>query len=427
MKTLCIDGYNLALARGTGIATYGRSLLEAGRSLGFRTEVLFGPDFPRSRSNLVNEANLVAPASTPIRRSLFEKARRRLERHVGSFGATAWPICTSGEVLWPETAGGRPDAFHRAGRTFREHGRSSVVKFDFTSDRPAPDIVHWTIPLALYAPGRPNVYTIHDLIPLKAPHTTLTDKDAFVALHNHVARRADHIAVVSESTRQDVIKLLGVSPDRVTNTYQTFCLPAAYSSRPINEVASNLEGIFGLGWKDYFIHFGAIEPKKNLGRLVEAYLSSGSRRPLVVVGGRGWLEADETALMRRILAEDGGENGRIKLYEYLSQSTLIDLIRGARALLFPSLYEGFGLPVLEAMALGTAVLTSRSGALPEVAGNAAVMVEAEDTDAIKEGIRALDADDDLIDALSCRGEGQAAKFSAEAYAKRLRDLYSKLD
>jgi glycosyltransferase involved in cell wall biosynthesis len=79
------------------------------------------------------------------------------------------------------------------------------------------------------------------------------------------------------------------------------------------------------------------------------------------------------------------------------------------------------------MALGTAVLTSRSGALPEVAGNAAVMVEAEDTDAIKEGIRALDADDDLIDALSCRGEGQAAKFSAEAYAKRLRDLYSKLD
>ncbi|MFN3878632.1 MAG: glycosyltransferase family 4 protein [Brevundimonas sp.] len=435
MKTLCIDGYNLALARGTGIATYGRSLLEAGKALGMRTEAVFGPAVPRSRSNLINETNLVGPAAASQKRSLVQRVERRLEKRIGSFGAKVWPIDISGEVLWPEARGGMPDVdalwagdnlFHRAGRTFRDHGRSIPLSFDVTLDRPKPDIMHWTIPMALHAPGCANIYTIHDLIPLKAPHTTTTDRKAFIALHNQVARHADHIAVVSEATRQDVIALLGVSPERVTNTYQTLSMPPLYTSRPIAEVASNLEGVFGLEWENYFIHFGAIEPKKNLGRIVEAYLASGSKRPLVVVGGRGWLQEDETALLKQALGRGSEENQRIRVYDYLTQSSLVDLIRGARALLFPSLYEGFGLPVLEAMALGTAVLTSRSGALPEVAGDAAIAVEAESVDSIKMGIRALDADDDLVAELTHKGILQAAKFSTEAYAERLNGMYSKL-
>lgn len=435
MKTVCIDGYNLALARGTGIATYGRSLLEAGKTLGLRTEAVFGPPFPRSLSNLVNETNLIGSTPASPKRSFFYITRRRLEKHLGSYGAKAWPVEITGEVLWPEARGGMPavdalwaadNLFHRAGRTFRDHGRPTPLKFDANSNRPKPDIMHWTTPLALHAPGCANIYTIHDLIPLKAPHTTVTDREAFIALHKHVARHADQIAVVSEATRQDVITLLGVAPERVTNTYQTLSISSAYTSRPSAEVASNLEGVFALGWKDYFIHFGAIEPKKNLGRIVEAYLASGSKRPLVIVGGRGWLQEDETALLKQTLAADSGHKQRIRVYDYLTQSSLVDLIRGARALLFPSLYEGFGLPVLEAMTLGTAVLTSRSGALPEVAGDAAVTVEAENVDAIKMGVRALDADDDLVESLTQRGTLQAAKFSAAAYAERLQELYSKL-
>jgi glycosyltransferase involved in cell wall biosynthesis len=102
---------------------------------------------------------------------------------------------------------------------------------------------------------------------------------------------------------------------------------------------------------------------------------------------------------------------------------LVSLIRGARATLFPSLYEGFGLPVLESMLLGTPVLTSTAGSLPEIAGEAAMLVDPYDVDAIRDGIRTLDADEPLRANLSERGRLQAAKFSPERYRDRLADAY----
>ena len=107
-------------------------------------------------------------------------------------------------------------------------------------------------------------------------------------------------------------------------------------------------------------------------------------------------------------------------------SMLISLIRGAKATLFPSLYEGFGLPVLESMALSTAVLTSTGGSLPEVAGDAAVIVDPYDVQAMTRGIQALDADEGLRLDLQARGLVQAGKFTPEAYQARLADLYRKV-
>ncbi|QYF86425.1 glycosyltransferase family 1 protein [Brevundimonas sp. PAMC22021] len=434
MTTLCLDGYNLAMPRGTGIATYGRSLLEAAGSLQLRREVLFGPQAPRSRSNIVNEANIVGAEGASLVRGPLQKLKRRFERHLGAFSVEAWPVEISGDVLWPERQGGAPHAdglwaaenvFHRAQRTFRRHGRALPVAFHSGGGRPRPDIMHWTTALPLHAPGVPNLYTVHDLIPLKAPHTTIHDREAFIKLHAFVAQRADHIVVVSEATRRDVIRLLGVSEDRVTNTYQAVASPDAYEARAEIDVMRELESTFDLGWKDYFIHFGAIEPKKNLGRVVEAFLASGSRRTLVIVGGRGWLQEDETALIAQVRKDAGSAADRIRTYDYMSQSHLVSLIRGARALLFPSLDEGFGLPVLEAMNLGTAVLTSNAGALPEVAGEAALRVEAEDVDAIRRGVQALDGDNDLSAELARLGIEQARQFSKEAYADRLRRLYAR--
>ncbi|MNS10260.1 D-inositol 3-phosphate glycosyltransferase [compost metagenome] len=286
--------------------------------------------------------------------------------------------------------------------------------------------MHWTATLPLHARKVPNIYTIHDLIPLRLPHTTLDDKATYRALCDAIARRADHIAVVSETTRQDVIRLLGVSEDRVTNTYQAVSLPQKLTSRSQAEVTLELEGVFNLGWKDYFLHFGAIEPKKNLGRVVEAYLASGSQTPLVIIGGRAWLDEGETALLNQVKRDGGPSADRIRQYEYMPFAMLISLIRGAKATLFPSLYEGFGLPVLESMALSTAVLTSSGGSLPEVAGDAAVIVDPYDVQAITRGIQALDADEGLRLDLQARGLIQAGKFTPEAYQARLTDLYRKV-
>ena len=187
-----------------------------------------------------------------------------------------------------------------------------------------------------------------------------------------------------------------------------------------------LEGVFNLGWKGYFLHFGAIEPKKNLGRIVEAYLASGVQTPLVIVGGRAWLDEGETALLDQVKRDGGPGADRIRRYEYMPFSMLISLIRGAKATLFPSLYEGFGLPVLESMALGTAVLTSTGGSLPEVAGDAAVSVDPYDVQAMTRGLQALDADEDLRADLVARGHVRAALFTPEIYQGRLRELYAQV-
>ncbi|MDQ1154786.1 glycosyltransferase involved in cell wall biosynthesis [Brevundimonas sp. SORGH_AS 993] len=435
MTSICIDGFNLALARGSGIATYGRNLLENVRALGMGTQVLYGPSGVKKPQNVLNEAMLVDAERPPQKLNRKQKARRWRNTLTSPLGRSPYPIMPSGEVIWPSRSGGMPaadrfwaaqDLYFLANRAFHAYGRSTPVSFAATSDAPAPDIMHWTANLPLHAKGVANIYTFHDLIPLRLPHTTLDDKANYMKLSREVASRADHIAVVSETTRQDVIRLLGVDERRVTNTYQAVSIPSSLSDRPQAEVEMELEGVFNLGWKNYFLHFGAIEPKKNLGRIVEAYLASGTRAPLIIIGGRAWLDEGETALLAQVKRDGGPNADRIRQYDYMPFSLLISLVRGAKATLFPSLYEGFGLPVLESMALSTAVLTSTGGALPEVAGDAALIVDPYDARAIARGIQALDADADMRLNFETLGKVQAEAFSPAAYQLKLRDLYAKV-
>ncbi|MGN6065093.1 glycosyltransferase family 4 protein [Brevundimonas diminuta] len=435
MTHICIDGFNLALPKGTGIATYGRNLLANLQAAGFETEVLYGPEVARNASNLLNETALVDAERAPRKLSRKAKIQRFTRTFASRFGRTAFPIHPSGEVIWPSRGGGRPAAnrfwacpslFALSHRSLQAYGATTPLVFQAANGGRAPDVMHWTTPLPVYAKGIPNVCTFHDLIPLRLPHTTLDDKKVYMDLCREAVKRADHIAVVSETTRRDVERILGVSPDRITNTYQAIDLPRSLTERPQHDVELELEGVFNLGWKNYFLHFGAIEPKKNLGRIVEAYLASGSKTPLVLIGGKAWLDQGETALLNQVKRDGGPSADRIRQYDYMPFSMLISLIRGAKATLFPSLYEGFGLPVLESMALSTAVLTSTGGSLPEVAGEAAVIIDPYDVQAITRGIRSLDQDEDLRSAMVQKGVMQAARFTAEAYQARLRDLYGKI-
>ena len=134
--------------------------------------------------------------------------------------------------------------------------------------------MHWTYPIATRMPGVKNIYTIHDLVPLRLPFTTLDNKRRFLKRVSHIARTADHIVTVSETSRQDIINLLGVPEDRVTNTYQAVDIPATYMHKPEDIVRQEIEGTYNLKYKKYMLFFGAIEPKKNIGRVIEAYLAS---------------------------------------------------------------------------------------------------------------------------------------------------------
>ena len=432
MNTVCIDGFNLALPTGSGIATYARTLLGGLSSAGFDRQILHAPPSPVPEDILLREVMTGDARWRRMTEKITPRANRRMQAALARFGRSAHFVAPSGHVLWPEH-GQVPDAegfwlsqdlYRIANRAFAND--RAVTPLKFASGSASPDAMHWTWPTPVRARGAINIYTIHDLIPLKLPHTTLDDKRRFADLCRRIVRDADHIVTVSETTRQDIIQMLGADERRVTNTWQSADLPRAVAHRHDEDVSREIESVFDLPWKGYFVHFGAIEPKKNLGRLVEAYLRSGSETPLIVIGGKAWMDEQESGFLTEMIAGRRGAGRRMRKYDYMPRATLLDLVRGARATLFPSLYEGFGLPVLESMMLGTPVLASRAGSLPEIAADAAILVDPYDIDDMAQGLRTLDADADLRAELSIRGKTRAEHFSPVAYANRLADLYRSL-
>ena len=428
MKHVLIDGYNLGLEKGTGVATYARNLsYEVGR-LGYRTSVLYGHREAASRDPLLREIAFFDSESGARRSRL-----RDLAGIVSPLAARADTVPVSGRVVTRQFRAQLPhhdDLFNAADVFRRAHGRFHA--WGSTTDIRLPvraDLAHWTYPLPLRAPGAANLYTLHDLVPLKLPYTTLDNKRRYLALLRKIARSADHLVTVSECSRRDIIELTGIAPDRISNTYQSVDIPPHFLAKPEDQVAREVEGALGAGYKGYFLFWGSIEPKKNIGRIVEAYLASGLQTPLVFVGARAWRAEGELRLLDAFAngkpIRGDIRRGRIIQLPYAPFGLLVSLIRGAKAALFPSLYEGFGLPVLEAMLLGTPVLCSDTSSLPEVAGDAAVIVDPYDTAAISAGLRMLDADADLRRDLARRGLAQAALFSPDRYRARLAALYQR--
>lgn len=430
-----IDGFNLSLEQGTGVATYARNLSFALRDLGAEVGVLYGTARSTvSTSALVRE---VAFFDTPPLKPhwLVEAITNFLRSLRAPYGEIATQVPMTGKVIRDIFNARLPhfDQIWNAQGLYNKQslhgffgGRPISVNF-----REPPEIMHWTYPLALHVPKAKNLYTIHDLVPLRLPYTTLDSKRKYFRLIQRLTKNADHIVTVSEASKKDIINLFGVPESRITNTYQAVDIPTRYRDKPVSDVKSDVKGTFGLTYKGYFLFFGAIEPKKNVGRLVEAYLASGVTDPLIIVGKKAWRSDDELRLIAdndhvRYLLTNGNiteKRFRVMQIDYASFPLLVSLIRGAKVVLFPSLYEGFGLPALEAMSLGTPVLTSNTASMPEVVGNAALQIDPYDTGALVEGIRALDSDADLRGRLAEAGPIRAQEFSPERYQARLAKLY----
>lgn len=421
-----VDGYNLALEEGTGVATYARNLTVALGQMGVRTNVLYGHRMGAGADPFMKEIRFFDPfvaSKTPFLN--WPGDVWRLIKCLG--GVRAFEVPITGKVVADDFRGRLPrydkilnanSLYVRAHDWFDLTGRS----LEITVPQP-PQVMHWTYPLPVRVKGAKNIYTLHDLVPLRLPHTTLDKKRRYLSLMRLLAREADHLVTVSEASRRDIMELLGVPENRVTNTYQAAEVPAELLSPQGVEIGKAIEQAFGLHSGAYYLFFGAVEPKKNVARLIQGFLAAQTDARLVIVGKKAWKYKKQLALLEMI-TETGGQ--QIIHLDYMPYAMLVSLIRGAKGVLFPSLYEGFGLPVLEAFQVGTPVLTSNTASLPEVAGDAALAVDPYDPGAIAEGIRRLDREAKLRADLVRKGKVQAAKFSHEAYRERLRGLYGRL-
>jgi glycosyltransferase involved in cell wall biosynthesis len=229
--------------------------------------------------------------------------------------------------------------------------------------------------------------------------------------------RATHIIAVSEQTRRDIVSAYGVPAEKITVIYEA--ADTRFRIQP-PEVVASARARYLLPER-YLLFVGTVEPRKNLVRLLTAFErlhAEGLTDALVIVGRRGWLTGDFDATLERSPARPA-----VLFPGFVPDDDLPAVYAGAQALVMPSLYEGFGLPVLEAMACATPVACSHNSSLPEVAGDAALLFDPFDVDSISDALRRILHDPDLQAHLRDAGLLQASHFSWERAAQETLAVY----
>lgn len=280
------------------------------------------------------------------------------------------------------------------------------------------DILHspdFTLPPDL---GKPSVLTVHDLAFLRVPECAVPSLREYLSKTvQRSARRATRIIAVSESTKRDVIELLGIPSERVVTVLEA---PGIKFRAAADPTAARLQ-VSGMGIRvPYILSVGTLEPRKNYARLFEAYSllrGRGLTQRLVVAGGHGWLY--EPALSR--LAELNLE-AHVTIVKP-SDEELVGLYRAADVFVYPSLYEGFGIPPLEAMASGVPVACSNSSSMPEIVGETAVLFDPTDVEAMAHAVQSILDDDDLRTQLRAAGLQRASTFTWRRAAEETMAVY----
>jgi glycosyltransferase involved in cell wall biosynthesis len=252
---------------------------------------------------------------------------------------------------------------------------------------------------------RRAVATFHDLFVMTGEYSTPEFRARFTAQARDAAERADAIIAVSEFTRQQVISLLGVAPSKVRVVH--------HGTRALAFPAREREKVI--------LNVGAMQTRKNIARLVEAFETLEPGWRLVLAGSSGYGSGE---ILRRIANSPAQQ--RITVTGYVTPGELASWYAKAEIFAFPSLDEGFGMPLLEAMAAGTPVIASNRSALPEVAGDAAILVDPESVEAIGQALRNLTHNEDLRRDLARRGTARARLFTWDKAVEETWNVYKEL-
>ncbi len=279
--------------------------------------------------------------------------------------------------------------------------------------------LHYTQPVRL---GCPSIVTIHDMTFFLFPDLHTRSKRLFFpfAIRSSV-RRADALIAISESTRQDSIRLLGVSPQKVFTTQ--LGITDEFRVVKDNELLAKVRKKYDLP-EEFVLYVGLVEPRKNIPFLIRAYKSladEGIKHNLVIVGRIGWMYQE---VFKQI--EELGLEGRVQFTGYLPQDDLPMVYNLASLFVYPTKYEGFGLPALEAMACGTPVVTTAISSLPEIVGDAGMLIPPGDEQALASAMAEVLHDSTLFNQLRTRGLQRSEHFTWERTAQQTLKVYQQV-
>jgi alpha-1,3-rhamnosyl/mannosyltransferase len=277
-------------------------------------------------------------------------------------------------------------------------------------------LYHSTYYLMPYLPGVPTVLTVYDLIPVLFPHHVSIQASLLFRWATGLALRASgHVITISEAARKDYQQAYGIAPEKISAI--PLAADPAFCPRPPGEVAK-VRRHHGLPER-YALYLGSNKPHKNLVRLVDAWSELQPQQVRLVIAG-AW---DSRYPRVRQRVQELGLDDVVLWLGPVAEMDLPALYTGATLFAFPSLYEGFGLPVLEAMACGTPVAAADGSSIPEVGGDAAIYFDPIDIGEMAERISSLLDDDEFRERLSAQGLAQAARYSWEQTARRTLEVY----
>lgn len=264
-----------------------------------------------------------------------------------------------------------------------------------------------TLPL-VRRPGLKTVITVHDLGAEYLPALHQLKQVLYLSLMTHYQlKTASHIIAVSEATKADLKRSVGIKTDKVTVIYEG--VDENVSKKISNVSLLDTLNNFKLQKNRYFLFVGTIQPRKNIGRIIEAFKAFDLKNPgykLVLVGNKGWKSESIYKLPKGLAIKD-----KVNFLGRLTDIELTGLYNGATALLYPSLFEGFGLPIIEAFKCGCPVITSNISSMPEIAGNAAILVNPYNIEEITSALDKIASDDVLRLSLIKKGNIRSSLFS----------------
>ena len=406
--SVLIDGYNLRLPKGSGIKYYTISLIEALEKKSVDVSLLFDYSL-ESRYNEIIEIEFIEK----YYKGEIKLNKKDLIKSLIKFNFSPQIFKVSDSIKDYENKFLKNKKIVNIRNIYTFQEIASRFNFLVNLNVKDIDIFHSTYMLNISFQNTKRITTIHDLIPLKLPHTTLDDKKVFFNKVKKAIEISDKIVTISEHSKKDILEFFDVPEEKVINCYQSITLPKELLDFNFSVKKFDLEK------NEYFLFVGNIEPKKNVGRVIQAFLNIDTDKKLVIVGKKAWLWED---LLKG--SEKAIKKGKIILLDYVSREDLIALYQNAFGFIFPSLYEGFGLPPLEAMACKCPVITSNVSSLPEVCGDAAIYCDPYSILSIQNAMeKLLNMNESERKKLMSKGLKRVEFFNEDEYAKRILNVY----